>query len=169
MLQKEWVLEATGGAPSPLKWLAYLLMRGPSLVWEESPQRRHILRWCLPSLCNNTWNQCRLAAKVWKGGGTADKDRPSTDSTIWAPDLKGCYSCRAALLIQPKSSFFPVTTSEDHISYQLVKVRLWRVPATRPDPNFYFATRTRPELLLKSSEFRVFPNRLFPSRLLQIF
>ena len=48
-------------------------------------------------------------------------------------------------------------------------IRLWRVPATRPDPNFYFATRTRPELLLKSSEFRVFPNRLFPSRLLQIF
>ena len=48
-------------------------------------------------------------------------------------------------------------------------VRPWRVPATRPDPNFYFATRTRPELLLKSSEFRVFPNRLFPSRLLQIF
>ena len=37
------------------------------------------------------------------------------------------------------------------------------------DPTFYFATRTRPELFLKSSEFRVLSNRLFPSRLLQIF
>ena len=38
-----------------------------------------------------------------------------------------------------------------------------------PDPNFYFATRTRPELFLKISEFRFFPRKLFPSRLLQIF
>ena len=52
---------------------------------------------------------------------------------------------------------------------RLPTTRLWRVPATRPDPNFYFATRTRPELFLKSSEFRVLSNRLFPSRLLQIF
>ena len=46
--------------------------------------------------------------------------------------------------------------------------RAWRVPATRPDPNF-FATWTRPELFFKMSEFRVFPSRLFPSRPLQIF
>ena len=25
------------------------------------------------------------------------------------------------------------------------QIRLWRVPATRPDPNFYFATRNRPD------------------------
>ena len=42
--------------------------------------------------------------------------------------------------------------------------RVWRVPATRPDPNFFFATRTRPELFFKISEFRVFPSRVFPSR-----
>ena len=47
--------------------------------------------------------------------------------------------------------------------------RHWRVPATRPDPNFFFATRTRPELFFKISEFRVFPSRLLPSRPLQTF
>ena len=51
----------------------------------------------------------------------------------------------------------------------LVVGRPWRVPATRPDPNFFFATRTRPELFLKISEFRVFLSKLFPRRLLQIF
>ena len=35
-----------------------------------------------------------------------------------------------------------------------------------PDLNFYFATRTRPEIFLNTSEFRFFPNRLFPSKLL---
>ena len=50
-----------------------------------------------------------------------------------------------------------------------VMVRLWRVPATRPDPNFFFATRTRPELFFNISEYRVFPSRVFPSRLLQTF
>ena len=43
--------------------------------------------------------------------------------------------------------------------------RAWRVPATRPDPNFFLL----PELFFKISEFRVFPSRLFPSRPLQIF
>ena len=42
--------------------------------------------------------------------------------------------------------------------------RAWRVPAIRPAPNFFFATRTRPELFFKISEFRVFPSRVFPSR-----
>ena len=38
---------------------------------------------------------------------------------------------------------------------------------TRPELLFCYPNPI--ELLLKSSEFRVFPNRLFPSRLLQIF
>ena len=71
-----------------------------------------------------------------------------------------------ALASSSCSHHFPVAICV-HVIW--VFSRLWRVPAKRPDPNFYFATRTRPELLLKSSEFRVFPNRLFPSRLLQIF
>ena len=38
-----------------------------------------------------------------------------------------------------------------------------------PDPNFFFATQTRPELFFIISEFRVFLSKLFPSRPLQIF
>ena len=40
---------------------------------------------------------------------------------------------------------------------------------TRPDPNFFFATRTRSELFFIISEFRLFLSKLFPSRPLQIF
>ena len=105
MLQKECVFKVTGGAPSLLRWLSYLLIRGPSPLREDSPQRRHILRRCLPSLCNNYMKSMSIGRKSVGRGGTADKDRPSTDSTIWAPDLKGCYCCRAALLMQSKSSF----------------------------------------------------------------
>ena len=54
-------------------------------------------------------------------------------------------------------------------SCMMMVTRHWRVPATRPDPNFFFATRTRPELFFKISEFRVFPSRLLPSRPLQTF
>ena len=36
-------------------------------------------------------------------------------------------------------------------------------------PELFFPTRTQPELVLKISEFRVFPSKLFFSRLLQIF
>ena len=44
-----------------------------------------------------------------------------------------------------------------------------RVPATRPVPNFFLATRTQPKLFFKISEFRVFLSKLIPSRPLQIF
>ena len=54
-------------------------------------------------------------------------------------------------------------------SKRSVGTRVWRVPATRPDPNFFFATRTRPKLFFIISEFRVFHSKLFPSRPLQIF
>ena len=42
-------------------------------------------------------------------------------------------------------------------------IRLWRVPATRPDPNFFFATRTRPELFFKIFELGLFPLSCVPA------
>ena len=36
-------------------------------------------------------------------------------------------------------------------------------------PELFFATRTRPKLFFKISHFRVFPSKLYPNRLIQIF